>query len=462
MKLWGGRFTKGTDKVVEDFHSSISFDQRLYREDIRGSIAHAGMLGRQGIISAAEAELIINGLQGILEDVEAGLVAFEVGAEDIHMNIEKLLTERVGDVGRKLHTARSRNDQVALDIRMHLKLEIQETQKLLGQLLQTLVDLAELHTETVMPGYTHLQRAQPITLGHHLMAYFQMFQRDADRLHDCYRRTDLMPLGSGALAGTTFPLDRSFVAAELGFAGITQNSLDGVSDRDFAIEFSAVAAIIMMHLSRFCEEIILWSSAEFQFVELDDAYSTGSSIMPQKKNPDVAELIRGKTGRVYGDLMALLTVMKSLPLAYNKDMQEDKEALFDAIDTVKGCLMVFTPMVRTMRVRPEKMARAARGGFTNATEVADYLAKKGIPFRKAHEIVGRLVLDCIQKGKALEELNLEEYKEASEVIEGDIYDAINIEKCVAARNVAGGPAPLAVAESVRLAKHWLDEIDWRK
>ncbi|MDT3699457.1 MAG: argininosuccinate lyase [Thermincola sp.] len=462
MKLWGGRFTKGTDKVVEDFHSSISFDQRLYREDIRGSIAHAGMLGRQGIISAAEAEIIINGLQGILEDIEAGLVEFEVGAEDIHMNIEKLLTERVGDVGRKLHTARSRNDQVALDIRMHLKIEIQETGKLLGQLLKTLVDLAELHTETVMPGYTHLQRAQPITLGHHLMAYFQMFQRDADRLHDCYRRTDLMPLGSGALAGTTFPLDRSFVAAELGFAGITQNSLDGVSDRDFAIEFSAVAAIIMMHLSRFCEEIILWSSAEFQFAELDDAYSTGSSIMPQKKNPDVAELIRGKTGRVYGDLMALLTVMKSLPLAYNKDMQEDKEALFDAIDTVKGCLMVFTPMVRTMRVRPEKMARAARGGFTNATEVADYLAKKGIPFRKAHEIVGRLVLDCIQKGKSLEELNLEEYKEASEVIENDIYDAINIEKCVAARNVAGGPAPLAVAESVRLAKQWLDEIDWRK
>lgn len=462
MKLWGGRFTKGTDKVVEDFHSSISFDQRLYREDIRGSIAHAGMLGRQGIISAAEAEIIINGLHGILEDIEAGLVEFEVGAEDIHMNIEKLLTERVGDVGRKLHTARSRNDQVALDIRMHLKIEIQETGKLLGQLLKTLVDLAELHTETVMPGYTHLQRAQPITLGHHLMAYFQMFQRDADRLHDCYRRTDLMPLGSGALAGTTFPLDRSFVAAELGFAGITQNSLDGVSDRDFAIEFSAVAAIIMMHLSRFCEEIILWSSAEFQFAELDDAYSTGSSIMPQKKNPDVAELIRGKTGRVYGDLMALLTVMKSLPLAYNKDMQEDKEALFDAIDTVKGCLMVFTPMVRTMRVRPEKMARAARGGFTNATEVADYLAKKGIPFRKAHEIVGRLVLDCIQKGKSLEELNLEEYKEASEVIENDIYDAINIEKCVAARNVAGGPAPLAVAESVRLAKQWLDEIDWRK
>lgn len=457
MKLWGGRFTKGTDKVVEDFHSSISFDQRLYRQDIKGSMAHAGMLGRQGIISAAEADTIINGLQGILDDIEAGRVEFEVGAEDIHMNIEKLLTERVGDVGRKLHTARSRNDQVALDIRMYLKEEIKETKSLLLKLLTTLADLAELHVETVMPGYTHLQRAQPITLGHHLMAYFQMFQRDVDRLDDCFKRTDLMPLGSGALAGTTFPLDRPSVAAELGFAGITQNSLDGVSDRDFAIEYSAAAAIIMMHLSRFCEEIILWSSAEFQFIELDDAYSTGSSIMPQKKNPDVAELVRGKTGRVYGDLMGLLTVMKSLPLAYNKDMQEDKEALFDAIDTVKGCLMVFAPMVQTLRVRQDKMAKAARGGFTNATEVADYLAKKGIPFRKAHEIVGKLVLDCIQKGKSLDELSLAEYKEASDVIGNDIYDAIDIEKCVAARNVAGGPAPAVVAETVSRAKKWLQE-----
>jgi argininosuccinate lyase len=460
MKLWGGRFTKGTDKVVEDFHSSISFDQRMYRQDIRGSMAHAGMLGRQGIISVAEADAIIAGLQGILDDIEAGRVEFEVGAEDIHMNIEKLLTERVGDVGRKLHTARSRNDQVALDVRMYLKTEIQETKSLLFKLLTTLVDLAELHTETVMPGYTHLQRAQPITLGHHLMAYFQMFQRDVDRLNDCYKRTDLMPLGSGALAGTTFPLDRPSVAVELGFAGITQNSLDGVSDRDFAIEYCAAASMIMMHLSRFCEEIILWSSTEFRFIELDDAYSTGSSIMPQKKNPDVAELVRGKTGRVYGDLMALLTVMKSLPLAYNKDMQEDKEALFDAIDTVKGCLLVFAPMVQTMRVRKDNMAKAARGGFTNATEVADYLAKKGIPFRKAHEIVGKLVLECIQKGKSLDELDLAEYKEASDVIKDDIFDAINIEKCVAARKVAGGPAPAAVAEAISLAKKWLD--DWRK
>lgn len=457
MKLWGGRFTKGTDKVVEDFHSSISFDQRLYKQDIKGSIAHARMLGRQGIISAAEADVITRGLEGILEDVETGRVEFEVGAEDIHMNIEKLLTERVGDVGRKLHTARSRNDQVALDVRMYLKEEIRETKTLLTKLLMTIVGLAELHTETVMPGYTHLQRAQPVTFGHHLMAYFQMFQRDVERLGDCYKRTDLMPLGSGALAGTTFPLDRAGVAVELDFAGITQNSLDGVGDRDFAIEYCAAAAIIMMHLSRFCEEIILWSSAEFQFVELDDAYSTGSSIMPQKKNPDVAELVRGKTGRVYGDLMALLTVMKSLPLAYNKDMQEDKEALFDAIDTVKGCLVVFEPMVRTMRVRKDNMAKAARGGFTNATEVADYLAKKGIPFRKAHEIVGKLVLDCIGKGKSLEELALQEFKEAADVIEDDIYEAINIEKCIAARKVAGGPAPAAVAESVRQARKWLQE-----
>ncbi len=458
MKLWGGRFTKGTDKVVEDFHSSISFDQRLYRQDIRGSIAHAGMLGRQGIISPAEADAIISGLTAILADIEDGRVQFDVGAEDIHMNIEKLLTERIGDVGRKLHTARSRNDQVALDIKMYLKEEICATAGLLAVLEETLLKLAEGHTGTVMPGYTHLQRAQPITFGHYLMAYFRMFARDMGRLLDCLERTDVMPLGSGALAGTTFDLDRNSVAAELGFAGITENSLDGVSDRDFAIEFCAAAAIIMMHLSRFCEEIILWSSAEFRFVELDDAYSTGSSIMPQKKNPDVAELIRGKTGRVYGDLMALLTVMKSLPLAYNKDMQEDKEALFDAIDTVKGCLMVFTPMVHTMTLNETVMAQAARGGFTNATEVADYLAKSGVPFRKAHEIVGKLVLDCINRGKSLEDLTLEEYREISPVIEADIFDAINIEKCVAARRVPGGPAPEAVQASIDKGKQWLQEI----
>lgn len=458
MKLWGGRFTKGTDKVVEDFHSSISFDQRLYRQDIRGSIAHAGMLGRQGIITREEAAAIISCLEEILADIESGKVEFETGAEDIHMNIEKLLTERIGDAGRKLHTARSRNDQVALDVRMYLKEEIRETIGLLVKLQEVLLDLAEKHTTTVMPGYTHLQRAQPVTLGHHLMAYFQMFKRDIGRLQDCFGRTDMMPLGSGALAGTTFPLDRQSVADELGFAGITSNSLDGVSDRDFAIEFCTAASIIMMHLSRFCEEIILWSAAEFQFIELDDAYSTGSSIMPQKKNPDVAELIRGKTGRVYGDLMAMLAVMKSLPLAYNKDMQEDKEALFDAIDTVKGCLMVFTPMVKTMRVRADRMSQAARGGFTNATEVADYLAKKGVPFRNAHEIVGKLVLECIKNGKSLDELGIDEFREASPVIDSDIYEAIDIEKCVAARDVAGGPAPGAVADAVAHEKIWLAEL----
>lgn len=458
MKLWGGRFQKETDKLVEDFHSSIAFDRRLAKQDVRGSIAHARMLGKQGIISPEEADKIIAGLQSILADIEGGKVEFEIGAEDIHMNIEKLLTERIGDVGRKLHTARSRNDQVALDIRIYLKQEIREIEALLVNLQETLLEMAEKHLYTVMPGYTHLQRAQPITFGHHLMAYFQMFKRDIERMQDCFKRTDVMPLGSGALAGTTFHLDRQAVAAELDFSAISENSLDGVSDRDFAIEFCAAAAILMMHMSRFCEEIILWASAEFQFIELDDAYSTGSSIMPQKKNPDVAELIRGKTGRVYGDLMALLTVMKSLPLAYNKDMQEDKEALFDAIDTVKGCLLVFTPMVETMRVNREVMARAASGGFTNATEVADYLAKKGVPFRKAHEIVGKLVLGCLEKGKSLDQLTVAEYKEASPLIEEDIYDAINIEKCVAARKVSGGPAPEAVLESIKSGRAWLERL----
>ncbi len=458
MKLWGGRFTKGTDKVVEDFHSSISFDQRLYRQDIRGSIAHARMLGKQGIIPVKDAETIIAALNNILQDIETGKAEFEVGAEDIHMNIEKLLTERIGDVGRKLHTARSRNDQVALDVRMYLKEEIIDVFGLLKKLMETLLNLAEQHALTVMPGYTHLQRAQPITFGHHLMAYFQMFRRDFERMTDVYKRTDIMPLGSGALAGTTFPLDRQWVAGELGFSAITENSLDGVSDRDFAIEFCAAASIIMMHLSRFCEEVILWSSAEFKFIELDDAYSTGSSIMPQKKNPDVAELIRGKTGRVYGDLMGLLSMMKSLPLAYNKDMQEDKEALFDAVDTIKGCLLVFTPMIETMRVRSDQMARAARGGFTNATEVADYLAKKGIPFRNAHEIVGKLVLYCIERDMALNELSLAEFKEASPQIEEDIYEAIDIIKCVEARKVPGGPAPGALNFSIASGRNWLKNL----
>ena len=458
MKLWGGRFAKGTDRLVEDFHSSISFDQRLYHQDIRGSMAHARMLGRQGIISADEAAQIVDALAVILADIEAGKIEFEVEAEDIHMNIEKILTARVGDVGRKLHTARSRNDQVALDVRMYLKEEVKELTGLLAKTQQVLLDKAEAHLDTIMPGYTHLQRAQPITLAHHLLAYFQMFLRDIERLQDCYKRINVMPLGSGALAGTTFPLDRQNVAEQLDFAAITENSLDGVSDRDFAVEFCATASLIMMHLSRFCEELILWSSSEFNFIEMDDAYSTGSSIMPQKKNPDVAELIRGKTGRVYGDLMALLTVMKSLPLAYNKDMQEDKEALFDAIDTVKGCLTVFAPMVATMRVNAGVMDQAVRGGFTNATDVADYLAKKGVPFRQAHEIVGKLVLSCIQEGRNLDDMSLAEYQAVSPVFAEDIHEAISVEHCVAARNIPGGPAAEQVKEAIARGRKKIAEI----
>ncbi len=448
MKLWGGRFQKSTDKLVEDFHSSISFDQRLYRQDIQGSIAHARMLGKCGIIAEAEALAVISGLEQVLADIEAGKVEFEVGAEDIHMNVEKILTERIGPVGKKLHTGRSRNDQVALDIRMYLKQAIRRTQELLLALEDTLLALAREHLETWMPGYTHLQKGQPITLGHHLMAYFQMFLRDLSRLEDCYGRTDVMPLGSGALAGTTFPIDREMVKKELGFSEITANSLDGVSDRDFAVEFCAAASMLMMHLSRLSEEIILWSSGEFAFISLDDAYATGSSIMPQKKNPDVAELIRGKTGRVYGDLMSLLTVMKGLPLAYNKDMQEDKEALFDAIDTVHKCLLLTTPMLKTMEVRKDNMAKGARGGFTNATDVADYLAKRGVPFREAHEIVGRLVLYCTQKQAALEELSLAEFQALSPSFEADLYDFITVEHCVRARKVPGGPAPEMVVQAI--------------
>lgn len=454
-KLWGGRFAKTTDKLVEDFHSSIHFDQRLYRQDILGSIAHATMLGEQGIITPAEADQIIAGLKELLAEIEAGKVQFDVAAEDIHMNIEKLLTEKIGAVGKKLHTARSRNDQVALDIRLYLREEIGQVKHLLLELIETLLELAQQHTETVMPGYTHLQRAQPITLAHHLLAYIAMFQRDVERLQDVLKRVNVCPLGSGALAGTTFPLNRGRVAELLDFPAITMNSLDAVSDRDFAIEFCAAASLLMMHLSRFSEEIILWSSSEFAFIELDDAFSTGSSIMPQKKNPDVAELVRGKTGRVYGDLMALLTVMKGLPLAYNKDMQEDKEALFDAIDTVKGCLLVFTPMLATMKVREDNMRKAAQGGFTNATDLADYLAKKGVPFREAHEIVGKAVLYCVEQGKALEEVTLEEYRQMSPVFAEDLYEAISIDYCVQARQVPGGPAPAAVRIALQQVEKWL-------
>ncbi|MEW6696260.1 MAG: argininosuccinate lyase [Bacillota bacterium] len=455
MKLWGGRFQKTTDRLVEDFHSSVSFDQRLYKQDIRGSIAHATMLGKVGVISPADAEEIARGLKEILAEIESGKVEFDIAAEDIHMNIEQLLINKIGDVGKKLHTARSRNDQVAVDIRMYLKDEITEIRAQLKELIETLLNLAEQHLYTVMPGYTHMQRAQPITLAHHLMAYAQMFLRDLDRLADCRKRTDVLPLGAGALAGTTFPLDREYTAGLLGFAAVSENSLDAVSDRDFAVEFCATASLIMMHLSRFCEEIILWSTGEFAFIELDDAYSTGSSIMPQKKNPDVAELIRGKTGRVYGDLMGLLTMLKGLPMAYNKDMQEDKEALFDAIDTVKGCLLVFRPMIATMAVRQDNMAKAARGGFTNATDVADYLVKKGMPFREAHEVVGKAVFYCLQQGKSLEELTLEEYKALSPTFADDVYAAIGVEHCAAARKVRGGPAPEAVLQSIARTKEML-------
>lgn len=455
MKLWSGRFTKDTDKLTEDFNASISFDCRMYRQDIRGSMAHAAMLAKQGIISSQEAELILNGLKEIEKEIEEGKLSFTAEAEDVHMNIETFLIQKIGETGKKLHTARSRNDQVALDLRLYMKDEMAEIRSLLLELEETLLILAEKHMETIMPGYTHLQKAQPVSLAHHLMAYFEMLRRDVDRLEDCYKRTDYMPLGSGALAGTSFDLDRDFVREELGFAHITRNSLDAVSDRDFALEFMAFASILMMHLSRFSEELILWSTEEFGFVEMDDAFSTGSSIMPQKKNPDLAELVRGKTGRVYGDLMALLTVMKGLPLAYNKDMQEDKESLFDAVDTVKKCLLVFTPMLKTARFNRENMSKGAKGGFTNATDLADYLVSKGIPFRHAHEIVGKAVLYCIEKGKTLEELSIGEYKEMTPLIEEDVYQFLDVKVCVARRQVKGGPAPQQVVLAIDEGKEWI-------
>jgi len=447
-KLWSGRFQKKTSHLVDDFHSSISFDKRLYKYDIQGSIAHAKMLDKTGILTAGEAEKIVNGLREVLKDIESGAAGFSVEAEDIHMNVEQLLTEKIGPLGKKLHTGRSRNDQVALDMRMYVKSEITAVLSLLRQLQETILDLAEDNTETVMPGYTHLQRAQPVTLAHHLMAYYMMLDRDVDRLRDCYRRADVMPLGAGALAGTTFPLDRHFVAEELGFRAVTENSMDSVSDRDFVVEFTSAAAVIMMHLSRFCEEIILWSSAEFGFVELDDSYSTGSSIMPQKKNPDVAELVRGKSGRVFGSLQSLLTMLKGLPLAYNKDMQEDKEPLFDAVDTVKKCLMVFGTMISTMQVRNAAMKKAAGGGFTNATDLADYLVNKGLPFREAHEVVGKIVWYCMEHKKDLEHLSLDEYREFSPAVKEDVYTFIATDRCVAERNIYGGPAPETVRQVI--------------
>ncbi len=456
-KMWDGRFSKAVNARVNDFNSSISFDYRMYRSDIKGSIAHATMLGECGIIDKGEADKIIAALSEILLDLESGTLSIDPEAEDIHMFVEAVLTERIGETGKRLHTARSRNDQVALDIRMHLKEEIHHIQSLLYSLLDVLNTKAKAHIHTVMPGYTHLQRAQPVTFAHYILAYAQMFMRDIDRLFDVYRRTNVMPLGSGALASTTYPIDRHRVAELLDFPGVTENSMDGVSDRDFVIELCGTLSLIMMHLSRFSEEIILWCSSEFKFLELDDAYSTGSSIMPQKKNPDVAELVRGKTGRVYGDLTTLLTMMKGLPLAYNKDMQEDKEAIFDALDNVKIALEVFTAMFDTATVCPAAMKNAASRGFINATDCADYLVKHGMAFRDAYKISGQLVAYCIKNNTVLEELPLSVYKEFSPKFEEDIYKAISLSTCVAERRAYGGPAPDSVQHQIDLLSAFLND-----
>ena len=446
MKLWGGRFKKGTDKLVNDFNSSIPFDSRMYKEDIEGSIAHASMLGEQGIIPKDASDRIISGLLEILKRIDSGTIAIDMTSEDIHSFVEGTLTYYIGENGKKLHTGRSRNDQVALDLKLYLKKVLKSIQNDLIALEEVLFEKAKENIDTIMPGYTHMQKAQPITLSHHLLAYAEMFKRDVTRLADCYERMDTMPLGSGALAATTYPLNRESVAKTLGFSKITLNSLDAVSDRDHAIEALSAFSMIMMHLSRFSEEIILWCTNEFSFIELDDSYSTGSSIMPQKKNPDVAELVRGKTGRVYGDLMTLLTVMKGIPLAYNKDMQEDKEALFDGIDTVTLALETFTGMIKTMKVKKDNMRKGAGLGFTNATDLADYLVKKGAAFRDAHGIVGEIVLACIKDNKMIEELTLDELKEFSPIFEDDVYKAIDLVTCVEERKVIGGPS----TESVKI------------
>ncbi len=448
MKLWAGRFQKETDTLVNDFNSSIIFDQRMYKQDIQGSLAHATMLGRQGIITKEEADDIVNGLQAILQDIEDGNVEFSMENEDIHMNIEAMLTQRIGPDGKRLHTGRSRNDQVAVDFRLYVKSEIPKIIGMLLDLEKVLVEKAKVNTETVMPGYTHMQRAQPTTFAHYMMAYANMIRRDITRLEDCLERMDECPLGAGALATSSYPIDREFTAHALGFKKPTENSMDSVSDRDFAIEFLSACSILMMHLSRFSEEIILWCSWEFKFVEMDDAYSTGSSIMPQKKNPDVAELVRGKTGRVYGSLITLLTVMKGLPLAYNKDMQEDKEPVFDAIDTVELCIPVFAAMLKTMTVLPKNMRKAASGGFINATDCADYLTRKGMPFREAYMIVGRLVNNCLKSGDTLDTLTLRDFRAVSNLFDGDIYDALALKTCVNERKVMGGPAEQEVLRQI--------------
>lgn len=456
MVLWEGRFKKELDSKTNDFNSSIKFDSRLYKEDILGSIAHSTMLGNKNIISKEDSKKIVDELNNILNDLENGKLEIDKDAEDIHMFIESELTKRIGDAGKRLHTARSRNDQVALDIKMYLKKEIEEIIKLLKQLIKILVDKAKQNLDTIMPGYTHLQRAQPITFAHHLMAYVEMFMRDIDRLKDTLKRCDIMPLGSSALAGTSYDIDRDMVKDLLGFREVTKNSLDGVSDRDHIIELSSDISIIMMHLSRISEEIIMWCSWEFKFIELDDAFSTGSSIMPQKKNPDIAELIRGKTGRVYGNLVQILVTMKGLPLAYNKDMQEDKEGIFDSIDTVKICISTIIPMIDTFKVIKENMRKAANKGFINATDCADYLTKKQIPFRKAYKIVGNLVAYCIEKNKTLEDLTLDEYKNIDKTFEKDIYDTIKLENCIKNRNLIGGPSNKTVEQRIEEVNNFLE------
>ena len=455
MKLWGGRFTKETNQLVYNFNASISFDQKFYRQDIRGSIAHVTMLAKQGILTDKEKDAIMAGLVSIEQDIENGTLAIDSTSEDIHSFVEATLIERIGDVGKKLHTGRSRNDQVALDMKLYTRDEIRETDDLLKKLLATLLHLMEEHLDTYMPGFTHLQKAQPVTLAHHIGAYFEMFKRDRSRLSDILKRMNTCPLGAGALAGTTYPLDREYTASLLDFDGPTLNSMDSVSDRDYLIEFLSALSMIMMHLSRFCEEIILWNSNEYRFVELDDSYSTGSSIMPQKKNPDIAELIRGKVGRVYGALQSLLVTMKGLPLAYNKDMQEDKELSFDAMDTVKGCLALFEGMISTMRFNKAVMEASAKNGFTNATDAADYLVNHGVPFRDAHGIVGQLVLHCIEKNIALDDMTLEEFKAVSPVFEADIYDAISLKTCVEKRLTIGAPGKAAMEKVIAQYKEYL-------
>lgn len=457
-QLWGGRFTKETDQLVYNFNASISFDQKFYRQDIRGSIAHATMLGETGIITKEESQAIVDGLNGILSDVESGKLEISSKYEDIHSFVEATLIDRIGDTGKKLHTGRSRNDQVALDMRLYTRDEIENIKEELKTLMTTLHSLMKDNLDTYMPGFTHLQKAQPVTFAHHVGAYMEMFKRDFDRMCDIYDRMNYCPLGAGALAGTTYPLDRKLTAELLDFYGPTLNSMDSVSDRDYIIELLSALSTIAMHLARFSEEIIIWNSNEYQFVELDDAYSTGSSIMPQKKNPDIAELVRGKTGRVYGALVSILTTMKGIPLAYNKDMQEDKELTFDAIDTVKGCIALFNGMISTMKLNKENMKSSAMNGFTNATDAADYLVKNGVPFRDAHGIIGRLVLYCIDNNKAIDELTLDEFKEISPVFNDDIYDAISLETCVGKRNTIGAPGPEAIKQVIAINEEFLSNI----